>query len=148
VIAEHEGRIANLEEQMAAEREGDQPIAGLMKVSGIGPVVSLAFAAFIHRGWERVREGLAGEYLAGPCSPGRHIGEDGEIGRDHETRKYVSAGIIGTSIVDADKIEEGRSLERAVCINDGYKRDREGTDAHSDSPEAGGDIMDVVTGCD
>jgi hypothetical protein len=54
VIAEHEGRIANLDEQMAVEREGDHPIAGLMKVSGIGPVVSLAFAAFIHRGWERV----------------------------------------------------------------------------------------------
>jgi transposase len=50
VIAEHEGRIANLDEQMAAERERDQQIAQLMKVPGIGPVVSLAFAAFIGDG--------------------------------------------------------------------------------------------------
>jgi transposase len=50
VIAEHEGRIAKPDEQMAGEREGDEQNAGLMKVPGIGPVVSLAFVAFIGDG--------------------------------------------------------------------------------------------------
>jgi transposase len=50
VIEEHEGRIGKLDEQMAAEREGDQQIARLMQVPGIGPVVSLAFVAFIGDG--------------------------------------------------------------------------------------------------
>jgi transposase len=50
VIAEHERRIGKLDEQMAGEREGDRQIARLMKVPGIGPVVSLAFAAFIGDG--------------------------------------------------------------------------------------------------
>jgi transposase len=50
VIAEHEGRIANLAEQMAAERKGDEQVQRLMEVPGIGPLVSLAFVAYVGDG--------------------------------------------------------------------------------------------------
>ncbi|MDR1306692.1 MAG: transposase, partial [Treponema sp.] len=45
-----EGRIARLDEQTAEERTGDQEIERLQGVPGIGPVVSLAYAAYVGDG--------------------------------------------------------------------------------------------------
>jgi transposase len=46
----YEERMVHLEKHMAAERKGDKQIKQLMDVPGIGPVVSLAFAAFLGDG--------------------------------------------------------------------------------------------------
>ena len=45
-----EDRLAHLKTRMAEERKGDKQIEQLMGVPGIGPVVALAFAAFIGEG--------------------------------------------------------------------------------------------------
>jgi transposase len=49
-IALSERRIAELDKQMAEEREGEGDIERLMSVPGVGPVVSLAFAAYVGDG--------------------------------------------------------------------------------------------------
>jgi transposase len=60
VIADAEERIAQLEEQMAMERKGDAKIERLIGVPGVGPLVSLAYSAYIG-GRESLRERGAGE---------------------------------------------------------------------------------------
>jgi transposase len=45
-----EGRLARLEEQMAEERQGDRELERLEGVPGVGPVVSLAYAAYVGDG--------------------------------------------------------------------------------------------------
>jgi transposase len=62
-LGEHEERIAKLEEQIATEREGDSEIPRLMEAAGIGPVVSLAFVAFIGDGRRFESASQVGNYL-------------------------------------------------------------------------------------
>jgi transposase len=50
VIELAEGRMAVLDGQMAEERKGDQEIERLQRVPGVGPVVSLAYAAYVGDG--------------------------------------------------------------------------------------------------
>jgi transposase len=50
VIGLSETRIAELDVLMAEERAGDADIARLAGVPGIGPVVSLAYAAYVGDG--------------------------------------------------------------------------------------------------
>jgi transposase len=50
VIELAEGRMAVLDGQMAEEREGDQEIERLQGVPGVGPVVSLAYLAYVGDG--------------------------------------------------------------------------------------------------
>jgi transposase len=45
-----EGRMARLDGQMAEERKGDREIERLQGVPGVGPVVSLAYAAYVGDG--------------------------------------------------------------------------------------------------
>jgi transposase len=46
----HDAHIAALDLEMAEERKGDEDIERLMTVPGVGPIVSLAFVAFIGDG--------------------------------------------------------------------------------------------------
>ncbi|MFP3040988.1 IS110 family transposase [Treponema primitia] len=50
VIEHCEKRMVRLDKHMAAERKGDKQIERIMEVPGVGPVVSLAFVAFLGDG--------------------------------------------------------------------------------------------------
>jgi transposase len=46
-IDRHEQRLVELDKRMAEERKGDEQIARLQQVAGVGPMVALAFVAYV-----------------------------------------------------------------------------------------------------
>jgi transposase len=59
----HDARIAQLDKAMSEERQGDKQIERLMGVPGIGPVVSLAFVAFLGDGSRFDNDSQVGNFL-------------------------------------------------------------------------------------
>jgi transposase len=63
VIALAEERLDTLEEEMAQERQGDTEIERLVGVPGVGPLVSLAYAAYIGDGSRFTNAAQVSNYL-------------------------------------------------------------------------------------